>query len=72
MFKKTNNHFTHKEMQLLKFKIFKKTNFVNAFTILNVHIFLNEEKKSNNKQEKIIISEFNSINLHEEQSLEKL
>ena len=72
MFKKVNNCFTHKEMQLLKSEIFKKTNCINAFTVLNVHIFLNEKKKSDNKQKKIVISELNNTNSHEEQSLEKL
>ena len=46
MFKKTNDCFTHRKMQLLKFKMFEKTNHVNAFTVLNVHIFSNKKKKS--------------------------
>ena len=57
MFKKANNCFTYKEMQLLKFKIFEKTICINILIISNVHIFLNEEKKSDNEQEKIIIFE---------------
>ena len=60
MFKKANSHFTYKEIQLLKSEIFKKTNCINALMILNVHIFLSEEKKSDNKQEKAIIFKQNS------------
>ena len=37
--------------------MFKKITHVNAFTILNIHIFLNKKKKSDNEQDKIIISE---------------
>ena len=55
MSKKTNSHFTHREMQLLKFEIFEKTNCINVFTVLNVHISLNEKEKSNNKQEKVVV-----------------
>ena len=47
-------------MQLLKFEIFEKINCINAFTISNVHISLNEEEKSDNKQKKIVISKQNS------------
>ena len=57
MFKKTDNCFTHREMQLLKSEMFKKTNHVNAFMISNVHIFSSEEEKSDNKQEKVVIFE---------------
>ena len=42
-------------MQLLKSEMFKKINHINTLIILNVHISLNEEKKSDNKQEKVII-----------------
>ena len=59
-------------MQLLKSKIFKKTNCINAFTISNVHIFLNEKEKSNNKQEEVVIFELSDTDSHEKQSLEKL
>ena len=72
MFKKADDCFIYKEMQLLKSEMFEKTICVNALTVLNVHIFLNEKKKSDNKQEEVIIFEFNSTNSHEEQSLEKL
>ena len=72
MFKKIDNYFTHKEMQLLKFKMFEKTNHINAFTVLNVHIFLNKKEKSDNKQEEVVISELSDTDSHEEQSLEKL
>ena len=72
MFKKADNHFTYKEMQLLKSEMFKKTNHINVFTISNVHIFLNEKEKSDDKQEEIIIFEFSDIDSHEEQSLKKL
>ena len=60
MFKKANSHFTYKKMQLLKFEIFEKTNCGNAFTISNIHIFLSEEKKSDNKQEEVVIFKQNS------------
>ena len=60
MSKKANNHFTHREMQLLKSEMFKKTNCVNALTVSNVHISLSEKKKSNNKQEKVVVFEQNS------------
>ena len=60
IFKKANDYFTHKKMQLLKSEMFKKTNYINAFTISNVHIFLSEEEKSNNKQEKVVILEQDS------------
>ena len=60
MFKEANRYFTYKKMQLLKFKIFKKTNHINAFTVSNVHIFSSEEKKSDNKQEKVVIFEQDS------------
>ena len=56
MFKEANNCFTHKEMQLLKSEMFKKTNCVNVLTVLNVHIFLSEEEKLDNKQEEVVIS----------------
>ena len=59
-------------MQLLKFKIFKKTNCINVFTVSNVHIFLSEKEKSDNKQEEIIISELSNTDSYKEQSLEKL
>ena len=59
-------------MQLLKSKIFKKTNYINALTVSNVHIFSSEKKKSDNKQEKVVVFELNDTNSHEEQSLEKL
>ena len=72
MSKKANNHFTHKEIQLLKSEIFKKINCVNAFTVLNVHIFSNEKEKSDNKQEKIVVFKFSDTDSHEEQSLKKL
>ena len=72
MFKKADDCFTYKKMQLLKSEIFKKINCVNAFIILNVHISLSEKEKSDNKQEKVIIFKFNNTNSHEEQSLEKL
>ena len=72
MSKEADNYFTHRKIQLLKSEIFKKTNCVNVFTVLNVHIFLNEKKKSDNKQKEVVIFEFNDINSHEEQSLEKL
>ena len=49
MFKEVNNYFTHKKMQLLKSEIFKKITYINAFIILNVHIFLSKEKKLDNK-----------------------
>ena len=55
MSKKADSYFTHKEMQLLKSEIFKKTNHINAFTVLNVHIFLNKKEKSDNKQEEVIV-----------------
>ena len=57
MFKEADDCFTHKEMQLLKFEMFEKINHINAFTISNVHIFLSEEEKSDNKQEEVVISE---------------
>ena len=57
MSKEADNCFTHKKMQLLKSEMFEKTNHINAFTISNVHIFSNEEEKSDNKQEEIVISE---------------
>ena len=72
MFKEANNHFTHKEMQLLKSEMFEKTNCVNALTVLNVHIFSSEEEESDNKQEEVVISELSDTDSHEEQSLEKL
>ena len=72
MFKEADNCFIYKEMQLLKFEMFKKTNYVNAFIVSNVHIFLNKKKKLNNKQEKIVISKLSDIDSHEKQSLEKL
>ena len=72
IFKEANNCFTHKEMQLLKSKMFEKINHVNAFTVLNIHIFLSEKEKSDNKQEKVVIFEFSDTDSHEEQSLEKL
>ena len=61
-------------MQLLKSEIFKKTNYINVFTVLNVHIFLSKEKKSDNKQEEVIISEQDSrfCEAHFEISLFKL
>ena len=59
MFKEANNCFTHREIQLLKFKVFEKTTYINAFIISNVHIFLSEEEKSDNEQEKVIIFEQN-------------
>ena len=57
IFKKANNCFTHREIQLLKSEMFKKINCVNALTVLNVHIFSSEEKKSDNKQEEVVIFE---------------
>ena len=59
MSKKANNYFTHREIQLLKSEMFEKTNYVNALMILNIHIFLSEEKKLDNKQEKAVISKQN-------------
>ena len=47
-------------MQLLKSEIFKKINYINVFTVSNVHIFLSEKKKSDNKQKEIIIFKQNS------------
>ena len=72
MSKEANDCFTHKEMQLLKSKIFEKTNHINALTVLNVHIFSSEKEKSDNKQEEVVVFELNNIDSHEEQSLEKL
>ena len=74
IFKEANNHFIYKEMQLLKSEMFEKTNCVNAFMILNVHIFSSEEKKSDNKQEKVVISEQDSklCKAHFEISLSEL
>ena len=74
MSKEVNSCFTHRKMQLLKSKIFKKTNCVNAFMILNVHIFLSEEKKSDNKQEEVVIFKQNSrfCEAHFEISLSEL
>ena len=72
MFKKANNHFTHKEMQLLKSEIFKKTNHINALIVSNIHIFSSEKEESDNKQEEVVISELSNTNSHEKQSLEKL
>ena len=72
MFKEANNCFTYRKMQLLKSKMFEKTNHINAFTVSNVYIFLSEKKKSDNKQEEVVISELNDTDSHEEQSLEKL
>ena len=60
MSKEADNCFTHREMQLLKSKMFEKTNHINAFTISNVHIFSNEEEKSDNKQKEVVISEQDS------------
>ena len=57
MSKEANNCFTHKKMQLLKFEMFEKTNHINALTVLNIHIFLSEKKKSDNKQEEVVIFE---------------
>ena len=57
MSKKADSYFTHKKIQLLKSEMFKKTNCINAFTVLNVHIFSNKEKKSDNKQEETVIFE---------------
>ena len=72
MFKKVNNCFIYKEMQLLKSEMFEKTNCINTFTVLNVHIFLSEKEKSDNKQEEVVISELSDTDSHEKQSLEKL
>ena len=72
MFKEANDCFTHKKMQLLKSEMFKKTNCVNAFTVLNVHIFLNKKKKLDNKQEEVVVFELSDTNSHEEQSFKKL
>ena len=66
MSKEADNYFTYREMQLLKSEIFEKTNYINAFTVLNVHIFSSEEEKSDNKQEEVIISELNDTDSHEE------
>ena len=60
MSKEINNCFTHKEMQLLKSEMYKKTNCINAFTISNVHISLSEEEKSDNKQKEVVIFEQDS------------
>ena len=57
IFKKADDCFTHRKMQLLKFKMFEKTNCINALTVSNVHIFLSEKEKSDNKQEEVVISE---------------
>ena len=43
--KEADDCFTYKEMQLLKSKMFKKINCVNALTVSNVHIFLSEKEK---------------------------
>ena len=72
MFKKADDYFIYKEIQLLKSEMFKKTNHINALTVLNVHIFSNEKEKSDNKQEEVVISELSDTDSHEEQSLEKL
>ena len=55
MSKKVNSCFTHKEIQLLKSEMFKKTNCINAFTVSNVHISLSKKKKSDNKQEEVVV-----------------
>ena len=55
IFKKADDYFTYKKMQLLKSEMFKKTNHINAFTVLNVHIFSSEKEKSDNKQEEVVI-----------------
>ena len=49
MSKKADNHFIYKEMQLLKSEMFEKTNCVNALIVSNVHIFLSEKEKSDDK-----------------------
>ena len=67
MSKEADDCFTHKEMQLLKSEIFEKTNHINAFTVLNVHIFLSEKEESDNKQKEVVIFEFSSINSHASQ-----
>ena len=72
MSKEADDYFTYREMQLLKSEMFKKTNYVNAFMISNVHISSNEEEKSDNKQEEVVVSELSDTDSHEEQSLEKL
>ena len=60
MFKKADSCFTYKEMQLLKSEMFKKINCVNTLTVLNIHIFLNEKEKLDNKQEEIVVFEQDS------------
>ena len=74
IFKEADSCFTHREMQLLKSEMFKKTNCVNAFIVLNIHIFLSEEKKSDNKQEEVVVFEQDSrlCEAHFEISLSKL